>query len=139
MTNIIFSGERRRCAAAFGIGAVTYCMVEILFRGYSHWTMALTGGACLSLFYTAERKLHTQKMWKRCVLGALIITTLEFFVGCIVNRTLGWRVWDYSNIRFNLLGQICPAFSIMWFFISIPAILLCRAIREYGKEKLPAA
>jgi len=100
--------------------------------------MGVTGGACLSLFYAAEYRLHTHKLWKRCVLGALIITTLELLVGCIVNRVLGWKVWDYSNIRFNLLGQICPAFSIMWFFISMPAIFLCRAIREYGKEKLIA-
>ena len=36
----------------FLVGCVSYGMIEILFRGFTHWSMVLTGGACLvSLYY----------------------------------------------------------------------------------------
>jgi uncharacterized membrane protein len=49
----------------------------------------------------------------RCLVGCGIITSPEFIVGCIVNRGLHMNVWDYSAQKFNLLGQICPLFSII--------------------------
>ena len=35
---------------------------------------------------------------------------------------LGLGVWDYSNQPGNVLGQICPAFGLLWFFIMPLAI-----------------
>ena len=35
----------------FSLGAASYGMMEMLFRGYSHWTMILTGGACVLTLY----------------------------------------------------------------------------------------
>ena len=35
----------------FIVGAAGYAGVEYLYRGYTHWTMVLTGGACLLAFY----------------------------------------------------------------------------------------
>jgi len=133
MNRKIVPGELGRCAVAYGAGAVIYSLLEIAFRGFTHWTMTLTGGTCMTLIYLTERKLHSRRLWQRCLLGSVIITTLEFMVGCIVNRKLGWGVWDYSDRRFNILGQICPAFSAIWFFICIPATLLCKLIRTIGR------
>ena len=36
---------------SFAIGSVLYGTIEILWRGYTHWTMLLAGGICLALFY----------------------------------------------------------------------------------------
>ena len=38
------------------------------------------------------------------------------------SETLGLDVWDYSNQPGNVLGQICPAFGLLWFFIMPLAI-----------------
>jgi uncharacterized membrane protein len=127
----VIPGEFGRCAAAYGTGAIGYSLMEIAFRGFTHWTMTLTGGVCMTLFYLTEKKMHMQQMWKRCLIGAAIITLLEFLVGCLVNKKLGWNVWDYSDRRFNLMGQICPLFSAIWFFICIPATGLCKLIRSF--------
>ena len=54
--------------------------------------------------------------------SAVIITVLEFVTGCIVNLWLGWNVWDYSELPFNILGQVCLYFFFAWFFISFPVI-----------------
>ena len=30
----------------FGIGGIIYIILELLWRGWSHWTMFILGGAC---------------------------------------------------------------------------------------------
>ena len=64
--------------------------------------------------------------WSLC---AALITTVEFFSGVVLNLWLGWNIWDYSGMRINLLGQICPAFCLVWLGISIPGVWLCRLLR----------
>ena len=92
----------------FASGGIIYSLIEVVFRGFTHWTMTLTGGAALLIIYITN----------------IIITSLEFIVGCIVNRGLHMKVWDYSGEKYNLLGQICPLFSVLWFLLCIPATLL---------------
>ena len=41
---------------------------------------------------------------------------------CGAFTPLGLDVWDYSNQPGNVLGQICPAFGLLWFFIMPLAI-----------------
>lgn len=69
--------------------------------------------------------------------GAIIITLLELIVGTIVNIILGWNVWDYSNLPGNLWGQICPQFTVLWFFLSAVAVYLDDWIRWllWGEER----
>ena len=111
--------------AVFSIGAAGYSLIEILWRGYTHWTMALTGGICLVLIYETERRYSLAPLWKRCVVGALTITMLELFVGFLVNIVLGWAVWDYSDQPLNLFGQICPLYCALWLLLCAPLTGLC--------------
>lgn len=113
----------------FAIGAVAYGLVEIAVRGYTHWTMALTGGAVMALFNLISRGGNLNILL-RCLLGMTVITSLEFAVGMAVNVGFGWNVWDYSDKPFNVMGQICPQFCIGWFFLSIPAYGICSYIRK---------
>lgn len=114
---------------AFLMGYFIYSLIEIINRGYTHWTMALTGGAALTiLYYINSRK--TMTLIKSCILGSVIITLIELLVGIFANIIMGWNVWDYSDVPMNLLGQICIPFSALWFFLCIPAYYLCHAIRK---------
>lgn len=63
-------------------------------------------------------------------LGMLFITACEFTAGVLENLMLGWRVWDYTERPFNLLGQICPLFSALWFLLSFAATFLCAAMQR---------
>ena len=58
----------------------------------------------------------------QAMIGALIVLAVEFVSGCVLNLWLGLGVWDYSNQPGNVLGQICPAFGLLWFFIMPLAI-----------------
>ena len=106
-------------AFVFLTGCFIYSLMEISARGFTHWTMTLTGGIIRSVPF-----------WQKCILGSLIITSVEFTVGVIVNIILGWNVWNYSDMPFNILGQICLPFTVLWFFLCIPAGFVCGIIRK---------
>ncbi len=123
--------------AVFGIGAVGYGVVEILWRGYTHWTMILTGGVCLSCIYLSERYNCDAPIWKRCLVGSLVISLSEILVGFVVNMLLDWNVWDYSSLPMNLFGQVCMLYSLLWFLLCLPVTKLCAWLRRImdGEKK----
>lgn len=110
-------------------GALGYSTLEICWRGYTHWTMALTGGVGLLCVYIMSGLLEGCGFLQKCLIGCLLLTTLELSVGALVNLRMGWRVWDYSSQPGNLLGQICPLYSIFWFFLCMLLIPLCTWLR----------
>ena len=114
----------REYFTVFGFGALIYSLVEVVTRGYTHWTMTITGGVAFLLIYLINVKMKTNSLILRCLVGCLVITAIEFSVGMLVNRGLHWNVWDYSDEKFNLFGQICPLFSFLWFLICIPGTIL---------------
>lgn len=114
---------------AFGLGAVIYGDIEIVARGYTHWTMTLAGGTVMVVFMLVNRT-ENLNIFVRCLLGAAVITSIEFGVGMLVNVELGWGVWDYSDKPLNVMGQICPLFSLGWYALSLPAFMLCSAIEK---------
>ena len=121
-----------------GIGGLLYVLIELAFRGRSHWTMFIVGGLCFWLIGLINEVLPWEMpFWKQCIIGAVIVTAVEFLAGCIINLGLGWNVWDYSNLPLNLLGQICLPFSLLWILISAVAVVLDDYLRYwlYGEEK----
>lgn len=110
------------------LGAVLYGTAELLWRGWTHWTMLLCGALCFTLMYIISgSKLKRAQKYLLC---AAVITTVEFETGLLVNLILEWGVWDYSDMRFNLLGQICPAFTLAWLALSVPGTFLCEKLRK---------
>lgn len=114
-----------RDAALLCMGGVGYYGLEVLFRGHSHWTMALCGGVCLLFIYHMNKRMIKKKLPVRAFGGALIITAVELVCGCIVNLICKWRVWDYSHLPLNLLGQICLPFTLLWFGLCFPICFIC--------------
>lgn len=121
----------KREATLFGIGAAGYSLIEIAARGHTHWTMTLTGGMCTVALYHAHRRLRKKSAMVRCGAGAAIITSAELSVGMVVNRILGWRVWDYSDRFLNAFGQVCPRFTMYWFLLNIPLIPVFAALERW--------
>lgn len=123
----------------FLIGGFAYFYIEILYRGYSHFSMIFCGGfafiGCGILNQVIPVKLS---FLTQMILSCLIITILELITGYIVNIQLGWDVWDYSDMPYNLYGQICPAFSIIWLILSAICIFMDDLIRWkiFDEEKM---
>lgn len=109
----------------WGIGGLLYVLCELIFRGRSHWTMFLVGGLCFWLIGLINEVVPwDMPLWQQCVLGAVIVTMVEFIAGCVINIWLGWQVWDYSDLPFNLFGQICLPFMVLWLILAAAGIIL---------------
>lgn len=112
----------------FLCGGASYSLLEILWRGYTHWTMTITGGVCFTVLYILHVYERTLSFLTRCLIGTAVITLLEFAVGCTVNLWLGWDVWDYTDVPGNVLGQICLPFALMWMGLCAVACPVCRRL-----------
>ncbi len=111
-------------ALAFAVGGVGYPLIELLFRGRSHISMALAGGLSLAfILYLGVRHRHLPLLL-RCLFAALFITAIELAIGIYVNLTLHLSVWDYSDQPMNLWGQICLPYTGIWFLLSLPLCAL---------------
>ena len=114
----------------FSIFGLTYGLIEILWRGYTHPSMVIVGGSCGLLIGLLNERNKEMNLLLQMVEGMVIVTVLEFVSGIILNLCLGLNVWDYSNMRFNLLGQVCPQFCIAWFFLSYFVIRIDDFLRK---------
>ena len=123
----------------FLIGGATYFLIEILWRGYSHWTMFLLGGLCFLIVGAINNFLPWEMYFEvQSILGAIIITIFEFIVGVIVNIILKWNIWNYETIPFNIMGQVCLPFSLIWVILSAAIIIVDDYIRyKLFKEEKP--
>ena len=120
----------RRYSGAAMLGGIIYTFIEILWRGYSHWSMTVLGGVCFAVLYLLYDKAGGAHMVLRCAAGSAFITAAEFLTGCIVNLRLGWNVWSYSSLRFNIFGQVSLLFSVLWFFLCILGFKVCAIYRK---------
>ena len=123
----------------FCIGGFLYNIIEVLWRGYSHWTMFFVGGACFNLI----GRIHTvckKGLFQRCALGSAAVTAVEFLSGCLFNLRMKMNVWDYSDMFLNIKGQVCLLYSVLWGALSLIAVPIyknCRTRLEGGEPELP--
>lgn len=114
----------------FCIGGFSYVGIEILTRGYSHWSMFLVGGICFLLIGLLNEITPTMPLVSQMLISCVMVTAIEFVSGCILNIWLQMDIWDYTDELGNVLGQICPKHSLYWFLLSFVAILLDDFIRH---------
>lgn len=119
-------------------GGATYVALEVLWRGHRHWTMLVLA----AVVFIAIGAMNEVWSWQtslalQVAVGTALATALEFITGCIVNLRLGWGVWDYSDMPGNLMGQICPQYTLLWAALVLVAIILDDYIRWrfFGEEK----
>lgn len=74
---------------------------------------------------------------KQMFVSAIIIAMIEFEAGVILNGGYKLNIWDYSDMPFNIWGQVCLPYAILWFFLSLPAIVLDDYLRYwiFGEKK----
>lgn len=122
----------------FGIGGITYLIIELLWRGSSHWSMFILGGACFLIVGLINEKNRGHiPLLLQMLISTIIITAFEFLTGYIVNIRMGLDVWDYYHMPYNIMGQVCLLYSILWFFLSFACIIADDWLRHvlFGEEK----
>ena len=106
----------------FSIGAVGYGLIEIIWRGYTHWSMLGAGGICFMFFGTISEKFKNAGLFVKSLLGSTFVTAVEFIFGVVFNIILKKNVWDYSKMPMNIGGQVCMLYSCLWVLLSLVCI-----------------
>lgn len=123
-------------AYLFFIGSVLGWVLELLFRRFlssanpdRKWInpgfctgpyLPLYGTGLCVLYLLAMAGTNTGLMdrwWTKLILlliMALCMTLVEFLSGLAALKWLHLRLWDYRNRRGNIMGLICPKFSLLW-------------------------
>lgn len=48
------------------------------------------------------------------LLAMSVATIVELVVGIVTHKILGTRLWNYTEEKGNILGYVCPRFSLIW-------------------------
>lgn len=124
---------RKLCETAdlFALGGGAYGLIEVLWRGYTHWTMVVLGGTLFLLLGVLNSRLpQNTSLLLRGLLGGILITATEFAAGCVLNLGLGLAIWDYSSMPFQLLGQVCLPYSFLWVILAMVAALVYNSVHH---------
>lgn len=122
----------------WAVGGCLYYSFEIIFRGFSHWTMFVLGGICLQFFTFQGISVQWEDpLWRQILRCIIFVTSMEFITGIIVNKWMHLAVWDYSRMPFQLFGQICLPFMIIFSGLCALGILLSGYLLHwiYGEPK----
>lgn len=122
----------------WAVGGCIYYLTEILFRGFSHWTMFVLGGICLDFFTVQGRMVNWEDpMWRQILRCVVFVVSMEFISGIILNKWMNLGIWDYSRLPLQLFGQICLPFAIIFSGFCAVGIWLSGYLLHwlYGEEK----
>ena len=121
-------------AFLFFAGSLLGWLLEFFFRNLishngPHGLLFINPGFCkgpylpiygigLCLMFVVSIVGEKVFFWHQTVLIILTIgicmTAVEFFGGLFMLRFMNIRLWDYRNEKLNIMGIICPLFSLIW-------------------------
>lgn len=114
------------------LGGCLYYGIEILYRGFSHWTMFLDGGVVfLFCAWQGNKMKWKEPIWISVLRGTMLTLSMEFVTGIIFNKWLKKEIWDYSDLPYHLWGQICLPFALLFAGLLFPAVGLSRILAHY--------
>ena len=117
----------------FVIGSLFGWGIEVLFRrlvSQKKWMNPgfLTGpylpiyGFGVLLLYTVSNiplgiNVQVLDIIVRILIIGICMTLIEFIAGLIFIKGFGIKLWDYSDRKGNVMGIICPSFSLIWLVV----------------------
>ena len=120
-------------ATLFVIGSVAGYLTEVLYRRFVSrkiWMnpgflvgpyLPIYGTGVVALFLISNVNLGIENAVFAVVLKVLLIgvmmTLIEFIAGLIFIKGLKIKLWDYSNQKGNIMGIICPVYSLIWLVV----------------------
>lgn len=113
---------------AFIIGGILYLLIELIYRGHTHISMGFAGGLSFMMLHSLFTLYPNIRIVAKCSLGTVIITSIEYLFGLMLNIKLKLGIWNYSGHRFNLYGQICLRYSLYWAALTIPAVYISKLL-----------
>ena len=117
----------------FVIGSLIGWVIELIFRRFvsqKKWMnpgfltgpyLPVYGFGVLVLYGMSNIPLGINSLTLDIVVRIVIIgvgmTLTEFIAGLIFIKGFKIKLWDYSNCKGNIMGIICPIFSLVWLVV----------------------
>ena len=114
----------------FVIGSIFGWCLELLFRRFvsqKKWMnpgfltgpyLPIYGSGVVVLYGISNVPLgitnHAADIIVRILIIGVGMTVIEFIAGLIFIKGMGIKLWDYSDRKGNIMGIICPIFSLAW-------------------------
>ena len=114
----------------FVIGSLLGWVIELFFRRFvsqKKWMnpgfltgpyLPIYGFGVTVLYGVSNIPLGIEsQVWDivvRVVIIGFGMTLIEFIAGLIFIKGFKIKLWDYSNRKGNIMGIICPSFSLIW-------------------------
>jgi uncharacterized membrane protein len=117
----------------FVIGSLIGWIIELFFRRFvsqKKWMnpgfltgpyLPIYGFGVLVLYGVSNLPLGISNQPVDIIVHILVIgvgmTVVEFIAGLIFIKGLKVKLWDYSDRKGNIMGIICPLFSLIWLVV----------------------
>lgn len=60
--------------------------------------------------------------------GMVLATVLEYSTGMLMEKIFHKKLWDYSQIRYNIGGYVCLRYSLLWGALAVATILFSNSL-----------
>ena len=120
-------------ATLFVIGSTFGWLLELLFRRFvsqKKWVnpgfltgpyLPIYGVGVIALYAVSNINFGITSEAVDIIVKILLIgvgmTLIEFIAGLIFIKGMGIKLWDYSDRKGNIMGIICPIFSLAWLVV----------------------
>lgn len=117
----------------FVIGSLLGWVIELFFRRFvsqKKWVnpgfltgpyLPIYGCGVVVLFVLSSIDIPISNQIVNAIVRILLIgagmTLIEFIAGLIFIKGFKAKLWDYSDRKGNIMGIICPAFSLIWLVV----------------------
>ena len=107
-------------------GGTVYFLLEVAFKTLTghperiSWTMLVVAILLtIPVERAGEQLPWAVPLWLQALCCTALVTAVELAAGCVINLWLGWDVWEYTAMPGNILGQICPQYSAIWWVLCL--------------------
>lgn len=71
------------------------------------------------------------------IVGMVLTTLIELIGGWVLFKLYRIRWWDYSHLKYNLGGYVCPQFSLLWGLGSVLMVKVVHPLLAHAGDPLP--
>lgn len=111
------------CIYFFVIGAFAGWLLECVFKfvskSYDRAPGILNTPFCIlyglgTLTLSMVISEITNNFWLLFILSMLILTIMEYVTFILLKKIYNVKLWDYTNMKFNIEEKVCLEFSLIW-------------------------
>ena len=96
--------------------------------------MLIAGGVCFVIFSLISERYKQRNCVCKAVACALSVTLVELIFGIVFNLILKMNVWDYSKMPFNIFGQVCLIYTLLWGVLGAACLPIAELINRKLEE-----